>query len=290
MGCTKEQMVTYSALLLKDRAKDWWKALQRIQPEGVSWANFRREFLEKFYPKSYRDARVKKFFRLEKGSLAIAEYEKTFLDLIRAVLFIADNEEQKANRYAVGLNPKIRAYVSLAAHTQFGPLVEAATSVERSMAANPRPKHQASVKLLTEFRGTSDSRRSFPVCNKCGNSHLGECQKGNTRCYKCGQEAHFFRDCPNVGFSSQSENRSQASGYTSGPRGPNGSSQPSGGTGRGGPPRGQPGRPHAQARVFAVTQQEADAAPEVVTVAASRLQYGGIISYKGYGTSRQSLL
>ncbi|KAH7576497.1 hypothetical protein JRO89_XS01G0085600 [Xanthoceras sorbifolium] len=140
MGCTKEQMVTYSALLLKDRAKDWWKALQRIQPEGVSWANFRREFLEKFYPKSYRDARVKKFFRLEKGSLAIAEYEKTFLDLIRAVLFIADNEEQKANRYAVGLNPKIRAYVSLAAHTQFGPLVEAATSVERSMAANPRPK------------------------------------------------------------------------------------------------------------------------------------------------------
>ncbi|KAL5812357.1 hypothetical protein ACOSQ3_027307 [Xanthoceras sorbifolium] len=104
-----------------------------------------------------------------------------------------------------------------------------------------------------------------------------------------------------MGSSSQSENRSQASGFTSGgrgqqrggaqPRGPSGSGQPSGGAGRGGPPRGQLGRPHAQARVFAVTQQEADAAPEVVTgrFAASRLPYGGIISYKGYGISRQSL-
>ncbi|KAH7548536.1 hypothetical protein JRO89_XS14G0157500 [Xanthoceras sorbifolium] len=57
MGCTEELIVTYSAFLLKDRAKDW----------------------------------------LEQGSLSVAEYEKKFSDLIRAVPFIADNEEQKAN-------------------------------------------------------------------------------------------------------------------------------------------------------------------------------------------------
>ncbi|KAL5744002.1 hypothetical protein ACOSP7_026866 [Xanthoceras sorbifolium] len=291
MGCTEELMVTYSAFLLKDRAKDWWKALQRRHPEGITWVDFQREFKD----------------RLEQGSLSVAEYEKKFSDLIRVVSFIADNEERKANRFAVGLNPKIRAYVSSVAHTQFGPLVEAATKVKRSMAAIPRPKQQkrswtggsqrgpsktakpggaqssqASVKPPTGFRGTSDSGRSFPVCNKCGKSHPGE-------------------DCLNVGSSSQSENRSQASGFTSGgrgqqrggaqPRGLSGSGQPSGGAGRGSPPRGQLGRPQAQAHVFAVTQQEADAALEVVTdkIAAFRLQYGGIVSYKGYGTSRQSL-
>ena len=29
MGCSDEQMVTYSAFLLRDRALDWWKAVQR---------------------------------------------------------------------------------------------------------------------------------------------------------------------------------------------------------------------------------------------------------------------
>ncbi|KAL5800751.1 hypothetical protein ACOSQ3_032383 [Xanthoceras sorbifolium] len=80
MGCTEELIVTYLAFLLKDMAKNW------------------------FYTKSYKDARIEEFFRLEQGSLSVAEYEKKFSDLIRAVPFIADNEEQKANRFTVGRN------------------------------------------------------------------------------------------------------------------------------------------------------------------------------------------
>ena len=40
MGCSDEQMVTYSTFLLRDRALDWWKAVQRRFPEGVSWTQF----------------------------------------------------------------------------------------------------------------------------------------------------------------------------------------------------------------------------------------------------------
>ena len=36
MGCFDEQMVTYYAFLLRERALDWWKAVQRRFPEGVS--------------------------------------------------------------------------------------------------------------------------------------------------------------------------------------------------------------------------------------------------------------
>ena len=48
-------------------------------------------------------------------------------------------------------------------------------------------------------------------------------------------------------------------------RGSTPSSRPSVLAGRGQPPRGPPGRPMTQARVFAVTQQEADTAHDVVT-------------------------
>ena len=48
-------------------------------------------------------------------------------------------------------------------------------------------------------------------------------------------------------------------------RGSTPSSRPSVLAGRGQPPRGPPDRPMTQARVFAVTQQDADTAPDVVT-------------------------
>ena len=37
-------MVTFSAFLLRDRALEWWRAVQRRFPEGVSWAQFKEEF------------------------------------------------------------------------------------------------------------------------------------------------------------------------------------------------------------------------------------------------------
>ena len=65
MGCTEEQRVSYSSFLLKDYAKDWWNAHQRAHPEGVIWAEFKREFIERLFPKSYKDAKVEEFYRLE---------------------------------------------------------------------------------------------------------------------------------------------------------------------------------------------------------------------------------
>ena len=93
-----------------------------------------------------------------------------------------------------------------------------------------------------------------------------------------------MRDCPSAVASSPSETISTAQGHTSGSRGPDRGGpqtggatsawQPSGGAGRGIPPRGQPsrpsraptGRPRSQAaRVYMVTQQAADSTPDVVT-------------------------
>ena len=93
-----------------------------------------------------------------------------------------------------------------------------------------------------------------------------------------------MRDCPSAVTSSPSEAISTAQWQTSGSRGPDRGGpliggttsawQPSSGAGRGIPPRGQPsrppraptGRPRSQAtRVYTVTQQAADATPDVVT-------------------------
>ena len=69
MQCTEEQMVTFSAFLLRDRALEWWRAVPRRCLEGVSWAQFKEEFTDKFVPASYRDAKAEEFFRLEQWTL-----------------------------------------------------------------------------------------------------------------------------------------------------------------------------------------------------------------------------
>ncbi|KAL5775508.1 hypothetical protein ACOSP7_013065 [Xanthoceras sorbifolium] len=144
-----------------------------------------RGFKDRFYPKSYKDARIEEFFRLEQGSQSVAEYEKTFSDLIKVVPFIADNEELKANMFAVSLNSRVK----------------------RSMG-------HSLVRL---------------------------------------------------------------------PLKPSGFGQPNGGAGRGGPSRGQPGRPHAQASVFAVTEQKAERELEVIFRRVRKLRSASMMSLcQGY--------
>ena len=92
--------------------------------------NLQREFF--FFPKSFRDAKVEEFYRLEQGDFSVPEYEKKFLELIRLVPFFAENEQEKINRFMAGLNPAVRTIVTSASHTRYGQLVEATTRVEQS--------------------------------------------------------------------------------------------------------------------------------------------------------------
>ena len=92
-------MVTFSAFLLRDRALEWWRAVKRRWPEGVSWVQFKEEFIDKFVPASYRDAKAEEFFRLEQGTLSVTDYERSFSELVRHVPFIRDDEVSKTRDF-----------------------------------------------------------------------------------------------------------------------------------------------------------------------------------------------
>ena len=139
----------------------------------------------------------------------------------------------------------------------------------------PSQGAQSSQGSVRPQKGSSKGPK--PECAQCWKNHYGEYRFGTDNFFKCGQPGYFAKECPQivsgsgsgVGKTGQrhfSAGRGQGQSQKGAPgKGPTTFTRPGGPAGRGQTSRGQMGRPQTQARVFAVTQQEADVAPDVMT-------------------------
>ena len=73
----------------------WWDQLKQVEHinEGRNtWKQFKTYFQKEYLSKNFYDKKMEEFFELRLGSMTMAEYENTFLGLLKYVGFIKDGK------------------------------------------------------------------------------------------------------------------------------------------------------------------------------------------------------
>ncbi|KAL2223980.1 UNVERIFIED_CONTAM: Transposon Tf2-12 polyprotein [Sesamum indicum] len=134
INCTPEDRLKYVVSLFVGNALIWWRSVKRgYEPREITWAEFQKEFDDKYRPKMYRDKKRMEFLNLVQGDdQTVAEYELRFAALAKYAPEAIATQEDRCYRFEQGLRPEIRKGLAIRI-TNFKTLVESAVRMEEAV-------------------------------------------------------------------------------------------------------------------------------------------------------------
>ena len=77
LGSTEEQQFYLVISLLQGDAYDWWETIPNAtaRPPVLTYADFLKEFKDRYMPEMYRDEKQREFLNLKQRNMTVAEYE-----------------------------------------------------------------------------------------------------------------------------------------------------------------------------------------------------------------------
>ncbi|XP_074346440.1 uncharacterized protein LOC141685226 [Apium graveolens] len=89
----KNQKVEYATYFFKGESNYWWETVKALKAaEVITWDNFKRMFLDTYFPRYMQTQMEMKFFELKQDNMTVGEYEKKFTELFRFMGEYVDSE------------------------------------------------------------------------------------------------------------------------------------------------------------------------------------------------------
>ena len=134
MQVPDEKKLILVPYILEDEADFWWDMVTRTEDMGaMSWSDFEKVLLAKYFPIVEREARREEFERIFQRCFTMAQYEAKFTELSRHAKDLVDTEEKKVRRFLGGLKPPIHDQLVVLMLTEYGDVVNRALVVERCL-------------------------------------------------------------------------------------------------------------------------------------------------------------
>ncbi|CAH9132716.1 unnamed protein product [Cuscuta epithymum] len=298
MQLTPEFKVRVAVRLLEGMASTWWDGAKGKYGNTVTWENFREEFFAQYYSDFEVNAKRREYTLLTQGGkMTVRQLEHKFRELAEFIPEYVCDENRMVNHFWDALDLEVRERATQLPNMTFSQVVEQGLKGEKEWEERKLKNAEEAKKRKWENHGPQGpskkgnhggggSFRTPPLpsrgsqgpggqsqasggtrCKNCKRNHLGKC-RDPPRCYQCGNTGHLKMNCPQLGGARSS---GPISGNT-GTRNQAGTSQASrgqGGASASNAPSVNQGR--TQARVYAMTEADAQANPDSVAGIASRM-------------------
>ena len=104
--------IRLAAFQLEGEAHVWWRWARTSRDlEVMTWAEFQKLFMGKYFPKTARHAKAQEFLKLKQGAMTVMGYVARFTELARFADDYVATEMAKVRRFENGLKLSVRARI-----------------------------------------------------------------------------------------------------------------------------------------------------------------------------------
>lgn len=136
IGCPMENRVSLATYQLRDDAGRWRSALERkykSHPEDLTWAVFKTEFEERYYPKHVRAEKKVELRKLKQFDMTIVEYETKFTELSHFAPELISTEEERMFLFLQGMKPELQYVMRSHTCSSLVEMIQRAAGVEQAL-------------------------------------------------------------------------------------------------------------------------------------------------------------